>query len=59
MDRKNTLEESTVGLLFSTPHQRFYFPNLWAMDTLTVGFFILLGSFTVIQLERYGKRQRT
>ena len=56
---KTTLEESTVGLLFSTPHNRFYFPNLWTVDTLIVGFFILLGSFTVIQLERYGKRQKT
>lgn len=56
---KTMVEDSTSTLLFTTPHNRFYFPDPGTIDTLFVCFFILLGSITVIQLERYGKQQKT
>ena len=56
---KTIEQHDKLLVLLNTPNNQFYFPDLFRIDTLIVCFFILLGSYIVIQLERYGKQQKT
>ena len=56
---KTIEQQDKLLMLLNTPNNQFYFPDLFRIDTLIVCFFILLGSYIVIQLERYGKQQKT